>query len=489
MISSIFYKKKKGQDDSQFRLAKFFAYTGFIVLILATFPFSVVISQKTKDILIESYENYALLVGENLNHQVFANFVVPAYQYYGSIALREKEQAEWLDRIVKNTIHGFNIDSVSIYSVENPVIAYSTDPGLLGTEMEPSEGYLRALEGSNTSHVMEVHESSEALKFKFFDRERKLQTFIPFQNMDPMTGEKGFIGGVFEIIQDLTKEYNSIVKLQFVIFGLSVFFMVLIFLVLLLLVHKAERILEQRTKRQIELKTQLEHKERLASLGEMIAGVSHEIRNPLGIIRSTAELLGNTSSGNISKKLTDVIVEESSRLNNIVTEFLDFARPKKPNFEQCMLGDIILKNLTVFDPQFKKGNIKVNHNIEAGAFPIFADSNLLYRCFVNIFSNAVQAMSGRTGGGITITVKKQNVIEGYNVYIEDTGAGIAEDKLLKIFNPFFSTKDEGSGLGLAIVKNIVEGHCGSVHIASRENYGTTVTVFLPVKPDLAEDRL
>ena len=479
-------QKKKDQDDSQFRLAKFFAYAGFIVLILATFPFSVIVSQQTKDMLIDSYENYALLIGENLSHQVYANFVRPMRNYGEPIALREKEQADWVDRIVRNTIHGFNIDSVNIYSLDRPVIAYSTEPALLGVEVEPSEGYLRALEGSNSSSIMEVNDNPDSLKVKFFGMGKKLQTFIPFQDMDPLTGEKGYIGGVFEIIQDLTKEYNSIARLQFVIFGFSVLFMMLIFLTLLLLVQKAEKILEQRMKRQSELKAQLEHKERLASLGEMIAGVSHEIRNPLGIIRSTAELLGNTSPEGPSKKLTDVIVEESSRLNNIVTEFLDFARPRKPNFEQCTLGDILLKNIVMFNPQFKKDNIKVSHNIAAGSFPIIADPNLLYRCFVNILSNAVQAM--KDGGKITITVKKQNAMKGYNVYIEDTGAGIPEEKLSKIFNPFFSTKDEGSGLGLSIVKSIVEGHGGSVHIASVEDRGTTVTVFLPENQGLAEDQ-
>jgi len=475
-------QKKIDLDASQFRMAKFFAYAGFIVLILATFPFSVVVSQKTKDMLIGSYENYALLIGENLSHQVFTNFVVQAYIDYGYIALREKEQAELIDRIVKNTIHGFNINSVSIYSIDRPVIVYSTDLALLGIEAEPSEGYLRALEGNDTSRIMEVYENYAS--FKFFNRERKLQTFIPFQNMDPVTGEKGFIGGVFEIIQDLTKEYNSIVKFQLFIFGLSVFFMLLIFLVLLILVHKADKIVEQRTKRQSELKAQLEYKERLASLGEMIAGVSHEIRNPLGIIRSTAELLGNTSTENTGKKLTDVIVEESNRLNNIVTEFLDFARPQKPNFERCMLGDILFKNLTIFESQFKKGNIKINHNIDAGLFPITADPNLLYRCFINILSNAVQAMSAQPEGEIIITVKKQDII--YNIYIEDTGPGIAEEKLPKVFNPFFSTKDEGSGLGLSIVKNIIEGHNGNVHIANVKDRGTVVTVVLPENPELKD---
>ena len=141
---------------------------------------------------------------------------------------------------------------------------------------------------------------------------------------------------MFELIQDMTQEYESTVKLQYLIFGLSILIMGLIFVALLLVVRKAERIILKRAEDQRELESQLNQAERLAALGKMCAGVSHEIRNPLGIIRSTAELMGGMpDSTEPQKKLSNVIVEESSRLNGIVTEFLDFARPMEPTLQEC----------------------------------------------------------------------------------------------------------------------------------------------------------
>ena len=127
-------------EERRFRLVKFFAYTSFIVLIIFSFPFSVLLSQNTKDILMKSYENYALMIGENLCHQVFQNFNVPIAMRFGKISLRQEEQSELLDRIVRNTVHGFNIDLVNIYDIDQDVIAYSTDPGLIGKKRKGKPG-------------------------------------------------------------------------------------------------------------------------------------------------------------------------------------------------------------------------------------------------------------------------------------------------------------------------------------------------------------
>ncbi len=118
-------------EERRFRLVKYFAYTSFTVLIIFCFPFSVLISQNAKDILMKSYENYALLLGENLNHQVFQNFVIPVATRYGKISLREEQQRHLLDQIVKNTVHSFNIDLVNIYDIERGLIAYSTNKKLI----------------------------------------------------------------------------------------------------------------------------------------------------------------------------------------------------------------------------------------------------------------------------------------------------------------------------------------------------------------------
>ena len=467
----------KGQ---QFRLVKFFALASFIVMIIFSFPFSMFISQRAKEILLKSYENYALLVGENLNHQVLINFVIPVlYERNERISLREKDQRELMDQVVRNTIHGFNIDIVNIHQVGEDVIAYSTDPNLIGAKVKESLGYRKATMGEASSGLISSRDDFLGLGIELFGETKKLRTYIPFRGPIPSASTRaGDVGGVFELIQDLTKQYESIVKFQFLVFGLSTLIMGLIFLALILIVHKAEGIIDQRAKERLKLEEQLNQAERLAALGEMVAGVSHEVKNPLGIIQSTAELLGTMPDANENqRRLSGVIKEESVRLNSIVTEFLDFARPQTPFFQECHLEKILEKNLSFLQPEFEKKNIRVIDRVNGRPLVLQADKELLYLALLNIFINAIQATPD--GGSISIDVEQEK--DDYRVQIRDTGRGISGENVKKIFNPFFTTKERGSGLGLAIVRKIIEGHRGTIGVESKEGEGTTVNITLPLR--------
>ena len=245
---------------------------------------------------------------------------------------------------------------------------------------------------------------------------------------------------------------------------------------LILIVRKAEKTIEQRADDQRALQEQLHQAERLAALGEMVAGVSHEIKNPLGIIRSTSELLGEMpDASETQKQLSGVITEESTRLNRIVTEFLDFARPQAPNLRECNLAEIIEKNLTFLKPELEKKGITIRNELDGRSYPLMADQDLLYRAFLNAFINAMHAMD--EGGSIAVGAYTKR---GYYVLeIEDSGTGISEENLKKIFNPFFTTKEKGSGLGLSIVQKLIEAHRGTVAIESKEGLGTKVKIHLP----------
>ena len=465
-------------EGKQFRLVKFFAWASFIVILIFSFPFSMVISQKAKELLLENYENYALLVGENLNHQVFSNFVLPVTRRYGHILLRDKEQSELMDRIVRNTIHGFNVDLVNIYDIGKGVIAYSTDSKLIGLKRKESLGYKKAVQGESTSRLISDKFELWGLGIDLMRGKRKLRTYIPFRGANPFMGRKGYVAGVFELIQDLTPEYKSIVHFQYLVFGLSILIMGLIFLALILIVHKAERVIDQRAREQRELEDQLHQAERLAALGEMVAGVSHEIRNPLGIIRSTSELLsGMPDTGETQKRLLEVITEESIRLDGIVTEFLDFARPQAPNLQECQLEEILKKNILFLHPELEKKGIEIKHNLDGRSLALEADQGLLYRAFLNVLINAVQSM--KDGGTIRVRVEEEK--DRYLIEIQDTGCGISTENLKKLFNPFFTTKDRGTGLGLSIVKKIIAGHRGDIAVDSREGTGTRVRIALSRK--------
>jgi signal transduction histidine kinase len=464
----------KKPDNNRFRLVKFFAYTSFIILIISSFILSMVISQRATKVLMNTYEEQALLIANNLNHQVFHYFNIPVMYKYGSIRLREKEQSDLMDKIVRTTIHSFSIERVNVYDTKEGVITYSTDKNLIGLAGQGGIGYRTALDGKHSSGLVSREHSIFGSWFRDFAKEKKLRTFIPFK-AEPPFSHIGILG-VFELTQDLTKEYESLVRFRYLTFAVSLTIMFIIFLALLLVVRKAENILRKRAQEQKLLEDQLNQSERLAVLGEMVAGVSHEIKNPLGIIRSTAELLADKlSSDPTQKKLSTIIVEESGRLNDIVTDFLDFAKPQAPKFQSCNLEEIIDRNISFLKPELDKKKVVVhNGNLNSQSLSIEADPELLYRAFLNIFLNAVQAM---TDGG-SISIKAEEIKDSYRVGIRDTGIGISKENLKKIFSPFFTTKDKGSGLGLSIVKKIIEGHNGTISIDSEEGIGTKVSVSL-----------
>jgi len=457
---------------------KFFALASFIVLVIFSFPFSMVISQKGKDILLKSYEDYALWLGRNLNNQVLEYVTKPLYSVYGEdIRLGEPKAKALMDRVVKDTIRGLNVDVVNLYNTTEGEIIYSTDPEQIRSKPIETPEYWRAVQGEQSSRLKPEVEGL----WGFFGIERigavmKISTYIPHSYpLDPLTEAK-HVAGVFEIILDMTEQYKATVKLQYRIFGLSTLIMVFIFLALLFIVKKAEGVIEQRAREQHELSEQLSQAERLAALGEMVAAVSHEIKNPLGIIQSTSELLGGMPGANdTQKRLSKVISEESVRLNQIVTEFLDFSRPQALNLRECHLEEIIRKNLSFMQSELDKKGITVKNNLNGRSLRLMADQELLYLAILNILLNAMQSMED--GGAIDVRVDEER--DHFRIEIEDKGCGISEENAKRVFDPFFTTKEKGSGLGLSIVKKIIEGHRGTIGIRSREGEGTKVEVRLP----------
>ena len=154
----------------------------------------------------------------------------------------------------------------------------------------------------------------------------------------PLSRISGPVLGVVEIVQDLTEDYKAIFDFQIRVIITASVVMSALFLVLLFVVKRGESIIEKRAQERLKLIEQLNRAEHLSTLGEMVAGISHEIRNPLGIIRSSSELLKKKMADHdSSNSITDIIIEESVRLNNIITDFLNFAKPKSPNFTACKI--------------------------------------------------------------------------------------------------------------------------------------------------------
>ena len=251
----------------------------------------------------------------------------------------------------------------------------------------------------------------------------------------------------------------------------------ILFLVLRFLVKHGEKIIEQRAEERLKLEEKLRQAEHLSAIGEMTAVVSHEIRNPLGIIKSSAQLLKNKMAKlDAGSNIPDIIVEESGRLDNIITGFLNFAKPKIPDLRPCMVEDIIEKNLAYLNPHIEEKNFNISKEIDQNLPEIMADSAMLYQAFLNILLNAFQSLEDN--GCLTI----KTVYNSGNIIINfiDNGEGIKEDLLKKIWTPFFTSKDSGTGLGLGIVKNIIEAHHGTIAISNAKPNGTNVEMILPV---------
>jgi signal transduction histidine kinase len=187
--------------------------------------------------------------------------------------------------------------------------------------------------------------------------------------------------------------------------------------------------------------------------------------------------MAKTDPGNT---IPDIIIEESVRLNNIITDFLNYAKPKDPHLIPSDITDIIDKNLTSLKPQIDAGGYIIKKYFGDALPPIMADANMLYQAFLNILINAMQAMPN--GGEIQIEV---SYINGKIIILfEDEGTGIPGENMEKIWEPFFTTKHMGTGLGLGLVKNIIEAHSGWIQIKNNDPLrGTRVTIELPVSQE------
>ena len=236
--------------------------------------------------------------------------------------------------------------------------------------------------------------------------------------------------------------------------------------------------------------------ERLAALGQMSAGLAHEIRNPLGVIKGSAEMLHQKlgESNPLASELAGYISSETNRLSALVTRFLDFARPLHAEPIPQEITAVLNRALhSVSLSLVQKGEdppVRVERQYEADLPPVPLDESLSEQAFVNLIQNAYDAM-GSGGGTLRIAAARANSAgrDGVEVRIEDTGPGIPPELREQIFNPFVSTKKTGVGLGLSIVSRIVDGHHGTIRVDSDREasglQGASFIIFFPTSDEIA----
>lgn len=467
----------KGLDLQTFRLVKYFSLSSFVVILVFTVILTLFLTHRAQQMSLKKTEDYTLLLASNLNHQVFQLFLLPtAIEKQGRITIADPEQFQRLDAVVRTTIHGLHVEQLNIYD-QVGVLSYSTDNVPLGKDCYEVTGVKKALFGD---HYYELpgHNALWSLLWYSSSQPHRLKAYIPFRLEEKLGPQMGPVVGVFEITTNISQDLAEIGQFRLLILATLGVIMGLLFLVLRQIVKQAEVILERRQQSQIALEAQLHQSERLAALGEMTAGVAHEIRNPLGIISSTAEILEQRLARyEPQNRLAQIIVEESNRLNEKVTEFLDFSRPRVPNLRPCDLDGVINRSLELLQPEIDRRSITVERQFHRLGRPQTADPDLLHQAVLNILLNAIQAIPD--GGRLIVATDFGPQQKGAILCFSDNGDGIEPETLKKIFNPFFTTKEKGSGLGLPIVKSIVESHQGHIKINSTPGQGTTVTITLP----------
>ena len=240
---------------------------------------------------------------------------------------------------------------------------------------------------------------------------------------------------------------------------------------------ESHRKLKEQTEVLFQTEEQLRRADRLSALGELSAGMAHEIRNPLGSIKGAVEILKDDYSPEEAKyEFIQILLKETDRLNQILQEFLGFARPKQPEFHQADVNEALESVLMLTAQEARKTGVQVQRQLDPSIGKRSLDAGLLKQAFLNMVLNAIQAMP--KGGTLTV---ESGIRNGHlEVKIQDTGPGISDENRRKLFSPFFTTKKNGTGLGLAIAYRIIENHRGTIDVSSAPDKGATFTVRIPV---------
>lgn len=233
-------------------------------------------------------------------------------------------------------------------------------------------------------------------------------------------------------------------------------------------------IIMQDKSREKYLEAQAVRSDRLASIGELASGIAHEIRNPMGIIKTISQTLLEEQEKEDMEEGLEIIIREVDRANKVINGILNFAKPNNSEIKEISLNQTLEEVVLITNNYASKQNISIELNINR-EINILADKEKLMQVFINLIFNAVQAMPN--GGRITINTETKE--GGVNISFIDTGIGIKKPDMKKVFDPFFTTKDKGVGLGLSISDRIIQDHNGYMLIDSILGEGTRVDIYLP----------
>jgi signal transduction histidine kinase len=246
--------------------------------------------------------------------------------------------------------------------------------------------------------------------------------------------------------------------------------------------EESYRKLREQADQIIEIEEQLRRADRLSALGELSAGMAHEIRNPLGAVRGTAEILRDgVSADDPKKEFADILIKEVDRLNRVLEDFLRFARPAPVEHRCFSPNQVVSEVVDLTRQQALRNHVQVLVSLDED-IEVHGVGEQIKQALLNLVLNALQAMP--SGGLLNVSTKAAG--HEFQIIVSDNGPGIAPDDRERIFNPFVTTRDSGTGLGLAITQRIVHSHEGRIVLKSEPNQGATFTVCLPLQADEME---
>ena len=396
-----------GKGGGPFRLLKYFIISGFVVIAVVTALLGAFLYSKSVETLVQGAENYAKLLAENLNYNIYSGFYAPLKAREIPMDLRKWDQFGALDSLIKDFTYGLKIQRIKIIDRQRKII-YSTEYDLIGKEEPKNAAVDDALNGRDSTQIQQEKGDGQ------WYGKRLTETYFPLREVTGNYWMLGTIYGVIQITQDVTDQYVTVQRSIMVVIVVAAGLMVFLFITLTLIVRRGERILMLRAREQKQLEEQLQQSEKLASIGQMVATIAHEIRNPLGIIRSSAEVLAKKTNPDPTRvqKLSGIIVEEATRLSSILTDFLDFARPRSPSTQFIDVRDAISRVRNNLDQEIATHGIEWRDHQLNGLTPmIVGDQDLLYQAFLNIAMNTFEAMEN---GGVFSTNIETGRFESQN---------------------------------------------------------------------------
>ena len=487
------------QDKVKLGIARYIALVLLALILVFSVSLAIIVGNRAQDTLLTKQRSFAGILAEHLNQQIFVRFSIPVVASYGRQNLQQNAQYVMLDQTVTSLTHGLQVHSLRIFDVIGEIKYSSRNREEVGYKTPVTEFMVQsAVEEQQPSFFVDRNISLWEMYLSFFRMKPGAFYLRTISSMRPVyslrvenTASYALTTapalGVLEFTQDITQDMADIVRFQWTIVGITLASSSLVFFLLMFFLRRAEAALALRMLEQQRLVRELHQHEKLAGMGRVVAGIAHEIRNPLGIIQSSAELLLSRPAGAdpVTGKILRAIFDEARRLSQTVSDFLDYARPRQPQQNRVDLTKTARDVLAFLEPELASREMTVSlafgpESPDASELFTLGDKDLLHRAIYNVLVNSMQAMDKQ--GSITLSGEFMTDASGkkcISLCVADTGPGFPTENRERFLDPFVTTKDGGTGLGLPIVNNIIMSHGGSMSLEDASGGGALVRMTLP----------